>query len=284
MRRVSAIEKHTATVDVPHIGDVSLWDSKLTIVQTFYNDFERLKFQRENWETYPDKLRRAINFIFVDDCSDPPLHEEFERLPVDLNMVIYRATEDLKWNTQGAWNLGITKAPTSWVLNMPSDSAIQVDDLTKLMDMKPHKKFFYKLYRTRITNDKSVRLRRFEPHAEVLILNKESFKDVGCFDEDFVGERSGGYGIFDNYLMDTLVRCGYKLAIINDVRMIEWMEDIVGLNIQQKSGVEADMVKLNKQLRRAKNQAWSEDMNQKPDIQLPIIRFEWEKVYEHDLR
>ena len=104
------------------------------------------------------------------------------------------------------------------------------------------------------------------------------FKDIGCFDEDFVGSRSGGYGIFDNYFTETVIRCNYGMCLITGPRMVEWMEDIMGPNVQQKTGVDRHVIRVNRGVWRAKKKAWPEDLSQKPDVNLPIIRFKWEKT------
>ena len=260
-------------VQIPHTGSVSLWESGLTIVHPFYNDFERLVLQREAWGEYSEQLRKAVKFILIDDCSSLPLHKEFERNPIDLDITIYRIKEDLKWNTPGAHNLGMLNATTPWAINMASDFAIEADHLTRLMDMKPDKDYFYKMIRNRITNDPTVKLRLKEPHPEVFLHSIDSFKDVGCFDEDFTGERSGGYGIFDNWFSAVLLRCEYEIVIIEGVKVTEWYDDIVDGGPNISTVIDRDTIKLNKILFRAKEKSW------KRREHLPTLRFEWEQTY-----
>ena len=275
MGRHSPAEKRTFLIDLPHTGETSLWDLGLTLVYTFYNDFRRLNLQQEVWNNYTDDLKKKINIVLVDDCSKIPLHTKIE--PTDLDITVYRIKEDLKWNIPGAINLGITQAKTDWILNFASDCSIESDELTKLMDLKPETSTFYKMFRRRITNDISAARRRFEPHSEVFVHNKSNFLDMGGFDEDFTGSRSGGYAVFDNYFNEKTLYFGYKLALINNVRMIEWLEDIGGENIQQKTGVDGHTIRINKLLFGEKKKLFFEQG--KDAIRSPMLRFEWEKVY-----
>jgi len=273
MSKDNPIDRRTFPVKLPHIGDTSLWDTGLTIVYTFYNDFNRLDLQRKVWNKYTPKLKEAIKIILVDDCSDPPLKVE----PIDIDLTVYRIKEDLKWNTPGAINLGITQADTNWVLNFASDCTLESDQLTKLMDLKPEDTWFYKLFRKRITNIKDWPKRLLHPHPEVFVHDRTCFLNMGGFDEDFVGERSGGYGIFDNYFSEKIIYFDYHLALIKEVLMIEWLEDITGGNIQLETGVDPHIVNINKVLWQEKKKILHK---YKKNIEKsPMLRFKWEKVY-----
>jgi len=275
----SFAEKRTFPIDLPHIGDAPLWEKGLTLTYAFYDDLERIKLQREVWNFYSDEIKKAIHIVIVDDCSPNPVHKVFEDNSIDIDLTIYRIKDNLKWNTPGAINLGVTQAPTDWVLNFSSDCSIENRELDILMDLKPHDRHFYKLHRRRITNDPNRVLRALHPHPETFVQNKNTFREVGCFDEDFTGARSGGYGIYDNYFSHTVIRCGYRLALIDQVRMIEWLEDITGSSVQQRENVGTIGVAKNLKLWGEKKATWPLNKREMPNVKLPILRFKWEKVY-----
>jgi len=87
------INRNTIHVFIPHLSDkmgqTTLFEQKLTIVHPFYNDETRLIKQVEAWSEYETHIKKAIQFILVDDGSQNPLHKQIEKieLPPDLNSV-----------------------------------------------------------------------------------------------------------------------------------------------------------------------------------------------------
>ena len=274
-------EKWMHPWNLPHRGDTELKELGLTIVTLFYNDVERLDRMFNLWKSYPDEVKDCTNILIVDDCSKDPIHHVVEerRDEIDFNLTMYRITDSLKWNMPGAWNLGITKAPTDWVLNVASDCCFDIENITKLLTLKPRTKEIYKFYRRRITNNPDANLREGQPHSEVFLQHKDTFLKIGGFDEDFTGERSGGYAIFEIYFNHKFVKMKVPYGVIRDVEMIEYLEDITGGSVQLTEfakGMDVTMVRNNRRL-------WRDKMNgvvperDKSDM----IRFEWEKTFEH---
>ena len=246
----------------------------LTIVVPFYDDFNRLELQFKNWRKFSQKVRDKLHIILVDDCSPNPLilpPSKLKRINFDLS--IYRITTDLKWNTPGALNLGITQAPTEWVFIMDSDCLIEPDMIEKLMvELTPEQRFIYWFRRRRITNDpKKAGNKKYLPCT--ILFNKTMFHEIGGFDEDFTGGHNDGYGFFDNdfgYKSEEFV---YTQGRVRGVKITEYMEDIVGPNVQQRTNVRATVeLEINRKMYREKC------LGQIPRS-TDILRFEWEKLY-----
>jgi len=230
------------------------------------------------WKSYPDEIKDCTSILIVDDCSKEPILPFIKKRKdeIDFNLTIYRVKDDLKWNTPGAWNLGITKAPTDWAVNVASDCCFDTENLTKMLTLQPKDRVLYKFYRKRITNNPNPpNLREGQPHPEVFLQQKNTFLEIGGFDEDFTGARSGGYGIFDNHFTNKFVKMGIHYGVLKGVEMTEYLEDITGGSIQISSDIIKDVVRINKRLSEAKRKGDVPEQDKSH-----MIRFKWEKVFE----
>jgi len=224
---------------------MKLRDIELSIVIPFYNDFRRLPFHVENWGNYKPASREKLHFVLVDDCSVRPLIGAIDVSVVE-NLYVYRVKDDLKWNTPGALNLGITQAPTEWVVCMDSDCMFFPENLEKLLDFEPEPDKFYYFKRKRICNDwpEKLLLDRYLPCA--ILMTKTAFLNIGGFDEDFSGARSRGYGFFDTDLENRIKVAGLRQQV-NGVFIHEYMEDIMGPNVHTREAVR-NMDRINRKL------------------------------------
>jgi len=270
---LSLERNRTDDVDIPHTLIESLFTLGLTIVHPFYNEEKRLKVQLENWRSYSDKVKDAIYIILADDCSKVPIHTSLEGEDLDFNLGVYRIKEDLKWNTPGALNLGIKNSKTNWTLIMDSDCLLEKEDIESLLDLIPNCKFTYRFHRNRISDIPVVKdNKRVLPCS--ILFNKEAYKTVGGFDEDFTGEKSGGYGFFDNDFSKRLLEAGYWQGFLTGINVTEYMEDVVGPNIQQKTGVSKHILRTNKKL------LYSKISGEIPR-NTTHLNFEWEQTFEN---
>lgn len=247
-----------------------LRDLGLSLIHPFYNDKARLRYHIANWKQYSPEVMRSLQIILVDDGSKVPLIDWADFKSLDLkNLHIYRITKDLKWNTPGALNLGITQAPTDWVTIMDSDCLFEPAFIEKLMDFKPDPGVVYHYHRDRVTNSphlKTVKVGQFLPCA--MLMHKDAFYTVGGFDEDFTGENSGGYGFFDTDFSHR-VKLKMRRDVVPDVVVLEYMEDIVGPNVQTVTRVR-NKWKTNKKL-------WYDKINGIVPRNRELLRFQWRK-------
>lgn len=227
----------------------SLYELGFTVVHPFFNEMERFNLQLSKWVQWSEKVKSTVHIVVVDDCSTPSLKSMLPMSMVkrlDLNLQIFRIVDDLKWNTPGALNLGITQAPTDWVFIMDSDCLLEPDMIEKLLNFRPNPDYLYTCLRDRITED-SAKKAIFRPPTCSLLFNKNQFNKVGGFDEDFTGTRSGGYGFFD---WDFIVRFPEPRRVIKDIFISEYLEVVP--SVQLRTNVSEDNLKINKRLFRAK--------------------------------
>jgi len=256
-------------VVLPNSNGPILRDLGLTIVHPFYNEKDRFDRQFKIWKEYSDEIKRAVTFSIVDDFSMPPVHDWLPpsiKKRLDINLVVHRVMDDLKWNTPGALNLGVHTAPTDWVLIMDSDCIMHEEMLRKLLfELSPNEENAYYFMRKRITDD-PIKAAVIRPLSCAILINKSLFESVGGFDEDFTGSRSGGYGAFD---WDFGNRVFAHRRCVVDIIITEYL----GEGVQDRDGINYDLIKINKQLLRAKQRGTKPRNTNR-------LNFNWEKKVE----
>lgn len=249
-------------------GPVFIKDIGLTIIQPFCQDENRFKLQVENWRKYSDFVKDKVNLILVDDCSDIPLHTLVPD-DLDMNLRIYRILDNLKWNTPGAWNLGFKHLNTEWALMFDSDCWFEPDAMEKILNLDPQPDYFYLFERKRIGGPRPY-YTRYLPCC--FLIKKEAIESVGGMDEDFTGEWSGGYGIFDNFFEWELRRKkNWKDGLVKDIICTEYHVDAMpDVKVRKVSPPE---IHTNLNLRPGKESGETRNYN--------VCRFRWEQTYEH---
>lgn len=243
----------------------------ISLVHPFWNEEKRFQLQLENWEKWSDNTKNLVDITIIDDHAIPSvksyLGPKREKLLKSLNMdfCIYRILDDLKWNTPGALNLGVTVAPKPWVLFMDSDCWLDEENMQKVLDHEPKKRFVYKFVRWRIDSEKEY---EYRPLTCTMLMHKRRFWRIR-FDEDFTGERSGGYGFFDN----RFDHMGGKKRreVVPGIYVTEVMHDIVGR-------VDRDH---NQHHRINRKIMYAKDSGEMPQNK-QILNFAWELDYELD--
>jgi predicted glycosyltransferase involved in capsule biosynthesis len=156
----------------------------LTIVIHVYNQAEAVKKHVDFWKKLPSHISSRLAFICIDDFSDDPLVISKEHL----NLRLFRITDDIDWNMPGCKNLGAVMTKTDWMLFFDIDTFIETDGFDKILSgiegLNPKA-----LYRFRLQKDGL----ELDSHINTLLLNRDSFFEAGCLDEDF----AGNYGYED---------------------------------------------------------------------------------------
>lgn len=254
-------------------GKADLWDLGLTLIHPFFGEEKRFEIQYDNWMKLPTEVKDAIKIIVVDDCGKPAMHELMTPSKVkrcDLNLSIFRITDDIRYNTAGALNLGIMMADTAWTLIMDSDCLFEGPEFQKLMTICPDKNWVYKFDRNRITENAHWKKNtRYLPCT--MLQHKDIFLDINGFDEDFCYKTRGGYAFFDNHY-DYKFQQKYKWAIIKDIIATEYMDDYVGERIQRSKAEE----QINKKL-------MYEKIEGRASLSTDMLRFSWERMF-HNVR
>lgn len=158
--------------------------SALTIITHVYNAQQPVDHQLALWKQYDPALLAQLEFLVVDDFSDPPL--VVDKGP--LNLRLLRVEDDIDWNMPGCRNLAAIQARSDWMLyfdvdNVASEAAIRkiVDGLPRLDPQRLHV-----FRRTQDGQD-------VEPHINSFLITRQGFFQAGGYDEDF----SGHYGYED---------------------------------------------------------------------------------------
>ena len=259
--------------NLPKWEDPDLNDLGLTIVHPFYNEKMRFDLQYKRWQKWTYRCLQKVKVVIGDDCSDPGVHTYVEKPPL-IDLKIYRAKEDLKFNTPGCLNMAIKEATTEWILVMDSDCMLEPKRLDWLMDYKPSQDFCMRFHRDRVTNNP-----KYDKHRILgcsILFSKTQWEKVGGFDEDFTGHWSGGYGYFDNDFNRKLAKIGTRKAVPVGLHVTEYLDDVLDRpNIQVIEGVRMDSEhNINKKLSYQKHKDRS--------LESPfdrICRFEYEMTY-----
>ncbi len=262
-------------------GSAKLKDTRLTLVHPFYNERNRFERQVEVWRGWSDYVRSKVDILLVDDGSPNPVHTyitpEIEEILSAFNFSIHRIRKDLKWNTPGALNLGLTMAATDWVLIMDSDCSLSNEDMERLLDADPEEGAVYKFPRRQVgletedlTNTRYLRC--------TILFHRSIFLDtLGGFDEDFSGEYSGGYAYFDVDLDSRIFKATQDIPVFiwNNITTTYWMPSI------------CDLVKRNKEDERVNRRLfYAKEAERETTLQIrnptPILRFRHWRSYHNE--
>jgi hypothetical protein len=199
----------------------------LTLIFPYYDAPKMLEFQMSVWEKYSSKPR----IIVVDDAS--PKNSAFGILSKSTypNLSLFRIEENIRWNAEGAKNLGFHNA-SGWCIStdidhvIPDDTVSVVETYAKLGSLR--RESFYRFLRKRMPDDA-----RFFIHRSSYLIHAEDFWAAGGYDEDYSGYYAGDlefsvnvleakYNLF--MLHEYLHLYGKKT--IPDAQTSEWERDI----------------------------------------------------------
>jgi glycosyltransferase involved in cell wall biosynthesis len=181
----------------------------LSIISHFYNHHPRVDEQIAHWGSLPEEIKKDIEIILVDDHSDV----EYE-LPIsDLDIKLFRVTDDIPWNQGGARNLGVYNASGEIILITDIDQFVYGDFISLLVQQsalvgKETLNFFRIKSLINIQNNKPL-----DHHPNSFFVRLADFKKLGMYDEDFVGY----YGYEDIYMVKVWQKNGGKIAFVDRV-------------------------------------------------------------------
>jgi hypothetical protein len=156
----------------------------VTLIITYFNQKDFLKKIVTDWKMWSEEVRNSFHFCIVDDCSKIKATDALSDVQLhDLDIAIYRVSEDKPWNQHGAANLGMKMCPTEYAIILDMDTVVTEKfaiDLLKLAKLDG-KNIAYKFKRKFLNGKKHT------AHPKVCLLNKNSFWEVDGYDEDFCG-------------------------------------------------------------------------------------------------
>ena len=231
---------------------------KITVNLSYYNQEKVLKDHIYLWKSYSDEIKDQISFCIVDDCSKTPADEVLSDIDLsDLDIHIYRVTEDLYCNIAGVRNLAATVCETDWMVILDMDTMVS-EDLAKSMILlinNPHidNGHCFKFNR-RVLNNPS-HIKHNQTHPAVCLLKKEDYWNVGGCEEDLVGHYGQTDPIFWYRAQNKI-----QVHVMNDLYL-----DYIP---EGESDIDRDRVHNAKLFaEKKKNGSWSKD----------FIRFSWVK-------
>jgi len=178
--------------------------NKITIAYPHYNSIDSLKKQIEVWNSYPNRLKKYINIVIVDDCSKEDISQYLRGLSI--NVALYQIDEDLVWNDGGAANLSMHAAQTEWVLRTDIDYVVPVETIEYLVNTTFTPKRYF-TFNAKYYHNKEI----IDIHPSTIFIRKKVFFDAGGYDEDF----TGNYGYTDICFIKRLNRISKEKHLDN---------------------------------------------------------------------
>ena len=181
---------------------------QLTVALMYYAEPAMLVRQLDNFMSYPDELKEKFTLLIVDDGSpDPSLsaktyvsnNKKYVTISSNnkLDIRVAYIKQNILWNTPGARNLAFHVAETPTVLMIDSDLIIPQETMEKALTWKTrrpqlaskladpssiHSGFIgHQFNRTKPNNG------GYKIHPSAMLMDVESFWEVGGFEEDFAG-------------------------------------------------------------------------------------------------
>ena len=163
-------------------------EKQITFVYSYYENPKMFQLHQKNWMEYDEKIKDHVSFIVTDDCSQKYPAKQYVLPNIDIDLKIFRNSVDIKWNWEGARNIGAHETTTKWIfvtdmdLLVPYETAkYLVDNISNFDDYT-----FYNFDRIMVSNKEKIK-----PHVNTYFLTKKLYWDSGGYDEE-VNILSGG--------------------------------------------------------------------------------------------
>lgn len=173
----------------------------LTLIVPYYRNRGMLARQVLEWNAYP----KGIRVVLVDDGSPEPalpIVKEHLSPRSQAEVSVYRITEDVPWNREGARNLGASVALTQWIVQVDIDHVLPAISAALLLRNAPDPSCWYRFHRWRVgaadaTRRKDaipdqVRFGEVHPHIDSYLVLRSVYWAIGGYDENFAGCLGGG--------------------------------------------------------------------------------------------
>lgn len=149
----------------------------ITLVYPYFNNGQMLDRQLEEWARYENKDQWKA--IIVDDGSqrDPALSHMID---VGFEIELYRITDDIAWNQDGARNLAMKHA-SGFCLLADMDHLLTADQASKLAALEFDKAKSYRFNR-QLLNRKEINVA-----PNIWLMHADLFWQCGGYDERYAG-------------------------------------------------------------------------------------------------
>lgn len=129
------------------------------------------------------EIRKHINIIVVDDCSLVSLDDVIKQFKSDLNIYLLRISKNIKWNSGGAKNLGVSFCFTEKIILSDIDHYFTEKTLDWALHLCLADKTCYVFDRIRGNSNGDVCM----PHSNTFFMTKKLYFLIHGYDEDYSG-------------------------------------------------------------------------------------------------
>ena len=236
----------------------------ISIVHPYYNHKETFAYQFNQWSMFSRKVKANIEIVVVDDGS--PVYPCLP--PADLkgiDLKIMRVEEDIRWNTAGAANLGVTVSKYDWILHADFDVGLPpwCADALLALDLSNPKVVYWPM----TWHETSRGYQKYgAPHCNSYLMNKNTYWEAGGYDEDFSGCWGCQDSLFHKYSCKPLNLIRKELQHVVLERMIR-CKDAKVQGVWRDRGDSINWQKL------------YDKMEGKTPQSKDYLRFKWHQVY-----
>src|SRR4051812_27854987 len=110
--------------------------NRLSFVMPYYDNPVMLAHQYSVWASYPERLKKRIEIVIVDDGSQSEPASNVLRIDNLPSLSIYRVLIDKPWNQHGARNLGAKLAEGPWLFLTDMDHVLPSESLEHLLERR----------------------------------------------------------------------------------------------------------------------------------------------------
>lgn len=154
----------------------------ISLCMPFYNNHGMLAVQRAHWSSFPDDVKRRLEFVICDDASDTPITKG----PHNLNIRMFRIVPPkVMWSQCCATNIAANYARGPWLLLTDIDHMVPRETVANLLVMIDNDELdpacAYRFERKEL--DGSYK----KPHPNSWIMHASTFNKSGGHDERLRG-------------------------------------------------------------------------------------------------
>lgn len=166
----------------------------LSFVYAYYDNPNMYRRQMQEWESYPNYIKKRLSIFVTDDCSKKWPLRDIKETPNGIYLRRFELLEKVPWNWLACRNLGARMSKASWLLLTDMDHLVSCKAIGKLInfiedgDLNP--KFVYLFTRIDAPNNT-----KYKPHNDSFMMTKKLYWKIGGYDE----ELAGNYGTSGRY-------------------------------------------------------------------------------------
>jgi glycosyltransferase involved in cell wall biosynthesis len=168
----------------------------------YYLNPGMLAKQYETIASYPDLIKKRLEYIVVDDGSPHSPAASVQRSPGLPELKIFRIKVDVRWNMDAARNIGVKEASAKWLLLTDVDHFIPVNTMNAAVFQPLDANRVYRFARVSAPD-----MLPHHAHPNSWLMSRNLYKRVGGYDERFAGY----YGTDDDFRDRIMQVC----AIVN---------------------------------------------------------------------